>query len=325
MRLGISGGILFWIFHRIFEKTPPHQFWQTMAAISPAWMAAAIGLAGLNCLIGIVRWHALLRVQGLSLGWGKTAGIFFIGAFFNTFMLGVTGGDVSKAYYAARETHHKRTEAVITVMVDRLVGLLGMLVFSVSILTFNSRFLLTESTMELRLAALTVLAFMFGVITVMALGFWRSLPKRVRPLGWLLERIPAAIKEILKKAAEAYQVYASHPKVIMRTLLLSVCVHIVATLVTVAIANGLGLTAVSVGTFFLVLPLINCLTAIPITLSGLGMREGLYYVLFGAFGLSREEAVSLSLLYFVAGLVWNLMGGVVFMFWRKKEHLPPPA
>ena len=43
--------------------------------------------------------------------------------FFNAFLLGSTGGDLLKAYYAARETHHKKTEAVVTVFVDRIIGL----------------------------------------------------------------------------------------------------------------------------------------------------------------------------------------------------------
>ena len=47
--------------------------------------------------------------------------------FFNAFLLGSTGGDLLKAYYAARETHHRKTEAVVTVLVDRLIGLFSML------------------------------------------------------------------------------------------------------------------------------------------------------------------------------------------------------
>ena len=79
-------------------------------------------LVGLALLFGVVRWRIVLAAQGLHLPLGRATRISFVAQFFNSFLLGSTGGDLIKAYYAARETHHKKTEAVTTVFVDRLVG-----------------------------------------------------------------------------------------------------------------------------------------------------------------------------------------------------------
>jgi hypothetical protein len=72
------------------------------------------------------------------LSWGRATGITFVAQFFNSFLLGSTGGDVIKALYAARETHHKKTEAVVTVFVDRLLGLWAMLFFAALMMIPNA-------------------------------------------------------------------------------------------------------------------------------------------------------------------------------------------
>src|SRR3989442_10980204 len=78
---------------------------------------------GLTILLGVVRWRMVLRVHGIDLSLGRASEISLVAHFFNSFLLGSTGGDLLKAYYAARETHHKKTEAVVTVAVCAVPGL----------------------------------------------------------------------------------------------------------------------------------------------------------------------------------------------------------
>ncbi len=303
-----------WIFRRIFEKNSPEKFWATVSGVQPGWALAALASCGLMCGFAIVRWHAILRVQGLNLGWGRTSGIFFIGAFFNTFMLGATGGDISKAYYVARETKHKQAEAVATVIVDRVIGLLALLVFCTVFLTINASYLLREADAGLRGAAFAVILLMVGAVASVAM----SLSTKLRE--WLLKWLPPRFQEVLRRAAEAYQGYIHHPGVVAQTFGLSLGVHTCTTLISVLLAFGMGLVDVSVGKFFLILPLINFLAAMPVSLMGLGVREALYEKLLGPLGLELHEAVVLSLLFFVTTLLWNLVGGVIFLLWREREH-----
>src|SRR6185369_13725757 len=87
-------------------------------------------IVGLGIVLGIMRWRTLLSAGGFQLSFGRATEISFVAHFFNSLMLGTVGGDVMKAYYAARETHHRKTEAVVTVLVDRVIGLWAMLVFA---------------------------------------------------------------------------------------------------------------------------------------------------------------------------------------------------
>lgn len=279
-----------------------------------------MAMVGVCFGLGISRWHALLKVQGLAVPWERAAGIFFIGAFFNSFMLGVTGGDISKAYYVARETHHKRTEAVVTIVVDRIIGLLGMILFCLLVVALNLGFLIRAADVRLRLATVVVLLAMLGTVACAAFGFWKSLPQKLPLIGWLRERIPLGMREVLGRAAQAYQMYARHPRTVLYALALSLGVHAATTAVTVAVAQGMSGIEVPLRHLFLALPLINFLTAIPISIGGLGVREGLHVGLLVPLGISEAQAVGLSLLYFGCTLLWNLAGGAVFLFWKK-----PPA
>src|SRR5207247_5591605 len=133
----------------------PPRLWSTLTMINPGAFSVSVLLMGLTIVLGIARWRMVLRVHGFELSWSRAAEISFVAHFFNSFLLGSTGGDLMKAYYAARETHHKKTEAVVTVFVDRLVGVWAMLLFAGLIMLPNLGLLFVQS--KLRRLALTIL------------------------------------------------------------------------------------------------------------------------------------------------------------------------
>src|SRR5438046_8549403 len=121
---------------------------------------------GVTIVLGICRWRMVLRVHGLDLSPGRATEISFIAHFFNSFMLGSTGGDLLKAYYAARETHHKKAEAVVTVIVDRLLGLFAMLLFACLMMLPNLALLQEHK----RLAALSVVLLLMPIRCALGRG-----------------------------------------------------------------------------------------------------------------------------------------------------------
>ena len=92
----------------------------TLGRVHPGWLALSLACMGATLGFGVWRWRMVLRVHGLHLTFGRALRISLIAQFFNAFLLGSTGGDLMKAYYAARQTDHKKTEAVVTVLADRL-------------------------------------------------------------------------------------------------------------------------------------------------------------------------------------------------------------
>lgn len=298
----------------IVWKIGPRGLWAVFTTISPIWFLLSMVCFSMVCLLGIVRWRSILKVQGLNLTFSRTTSIFFIGHFFNAFMLGATGGDVIKAWYVAHETHHKKAEAVITVVVDRLIGLLALFVIALVMMgiyydrVFKDRRLIGFSIFTL----LVVLATVVGTI----LGLWKGFADKIPRLRWLLEKLPKY--DMLRRMVESFRLYASHPGVLAETMFQSFGVHFFVMLSIVCIARGLHITSVRLVDYFLYLPIINTIASVPISFSGFGVREGMYVSMFAQVGVPAVQALALSLLGYIVSLLWSIVGGGFFLTHRKE-------
>jgi uncharacterized protein (TIRG00374 family) len=232
-------------------------------------------------------------------------------------MLGGTGGDVVKAYYAAQETHHKKAEAVMTVIIDRLVGLVGMFTVAALMMLLNIRLLFTND--QLRPMAVTVVGILGFLIFCLFIGFWPGLgtflhrwrerlfhgTAFMRSLESLFgssrlqhwrERF-TSVRNSIKKMIGAYQAYASHKPALIQTFLLSLVTHISLILSVLCLGESLHII-VNRQFYFLMVPAIMCIASIPITISGLGLREALFVAAFNVGGVSEDKALLLSLMTF---------------------------
>ena len=92
----------------------------------------------------------------------------------------------------------------------------------------------------------------------------------------------------------------------------------------VALGFGLGLP---MGEHFqvllLIVPAIICISALPITPSGIGVRENLYVWLLSAtaIGIEAQDALTLSILAFAGSLLWSLIGGAMYLAFRSRNSL----
>src|SRR5258708_17683032 len=113
----------------IYLFSSPEKRAQMGAAFSradPHWMLIGLPVAFVGEIANIIRWKILLRVQGMRIGWLRLAQLFFVGLFFNLFMPGYTGGDFARLFYSMREFPDRKKEAVLTIVMDRLIGMLAL-------------------------------------------------------------------------------------------------------------------------------------------------------------------------------------------------------
>jgi uncharacterized membrane protein YbhN (UPF0104 family) len=144
-------------------------------------------LALVVCLLSVVmtflRWYVLVRAQDLPFTLPNALRLGMVGYFFSTFLPGSVGGDIIKAACIARE-QSRRTVAVATVLLDRAIGLWGLL-WLVALL--GGAFLATGQLGALvtepdAAAALRAIAVGAGVLAVTSLALW-LLPKLGGPLA----------------------------------------------------------------------------------------------------------------------------------------------
>jgi len=296
----------------------PAELWQKISRVAPAALAASLVCVLLTILLNVARWRMVLRVQGLDLSWGRATGITFVAQFFNAFLLGSTGGDVIKAFYAARETHHKKTEAVVTVFVDRLLGLWAMLLFAALMMIPNAGLLRRHR--ELGLPALFILAMLGGATVVLGVAFWSGLSRRFPRARHWLRRFPKG--ELLERSLDSCRHFGKSKGFLAKAIGLSLVVNAACVLQMALLSAGMN-ASVSFSDWLVIVPMIFCIAALPITPSGLGVRENLFVLMLAVpeIGVPKTTALSLSLLAYAGSLFWSLAGGIVYLGLKKKEHL----
>lgn len=340
-RAGLCALLLLWIVHSIFVnearqkhgaesfakfprterwkegwKIGPSQLARTLGTVHPFYFAASILLMGSTLALGVVRWRLALKVQGLDLRWGRAVEISLVAHFFNSVLLGSNGGDVMKAWYAARETHHKKTEAVLTVVVDRLIGLWAMLLFACAMMVLNLRLMLDNSW--LRLLAIVIFAMMVAGSVVLSMAFWGGISKRWSGARAWLRRLPRGAW--LENILDSCRLFGRAPFFVTRSLGVSMLLNAACVAQFIVISQGMGLS-ISPALMFVAVPVVICISALPVTPNGLGLRENLFVQMLAVIGVDPTSALSLSLLAYAGSLFWSLVGGMVYLVLKDRHHL----
>ena len=305
LQAAITIGLLYWIFHNPETRAGMAK---ALREANLMWLVPGVLSVGFACLLQTERWRLLMKVQGISMGWIRTLRVYFIGLFFNLFLLGATGGDVVKIFYAIRETASKKSAAFLSVLVDRMMGLLGLVAITAVLVAF--RYQLLKEKPALLSACAGIMALMVGIVIA---GFFVD---RFHLAKKLPKRLPFHAK--ILEFATAFSIYARDGKTMALTFALSIFAHLLNFLAFYFAARAFNLFTQPSGILdvFSVLPIINTITALPISLSGVGVREELFKQLFSLFGVGGDYAYMISISGFMMTVFWALIGGLVYLLYR---------
>lgn len=276
------------------------------------WLLAGFALC-LPPLLGcMARWKSILEAQSMHLRWRTVNSIFFIGLFFNSFMIGPTGGDVIKALYTARETNQRKTEAVTTIFIDRIIGLLviALLVATMILLRWHY-FMEHEASRPFVWPALIACALLLGGgLIAFSIHLFEVFP-------WLrvLNRIPfvGKVMETAERVYNAFYICRRNPKLLLKVVLQSLMIQLLFVAATWCVGQCLSLRVPFID-YLTFGPLIGLVSAIPITPGGLGIREGASKLLWSAAGVDADKAILLAFIPYVFLVIWGLPGGLLFLF-----------
>ena len=309
LKIAITASILAFLASRLpLNEIPAH-----FTKINGACLVAAWLVLGLAILISNARWKILLYVQGIRVGFGKLLQISLIGQFFNAFLLGATGGDIVMISYVMRETTEDRTRAGFSVVVDRFVGIASLLVWMLVTMPFlmnrlDSRdgfariitFMIQAAAVGLLAMLLVVLLFSYAGVRAVLKEFLSSLKFGSKAV--IL--VDAVAQHFVRHRAAGWAVLVG---LVVAPFLIGAAWFA---------ARAIGLNA-SYGDLLAVLPLVFVISSLPISLGGLGPREGIIAVLFPAFGIvdvgNSAFAVTFSLLWYFLTISWSLVGAMVYL------------
>jgi len=254
------------------------------------------------------RWWLLLRAQGIRVSFWTAHKLTFIGMFFNNFIPGPTGGDVAKAYYVARGAK-RRTPAVVTVLVDRVLGIVALALIALSVLVPQYD---EPAYREMSF-------FVFGLLGLLILFGAVFFSRRIRAflrLDAVLDRLPGS--GLLRKVNDAVFQWRQHKMALVWGLVLSIANQMGIQAMMWILAAGLHVTSrsgadVPLADYMVVLPVAFIGSALPVLPGSWGLRETLFAVCFHFVGVDRNPAVALSVMNGMVAVVWSLLGGLYFL------------
>ncbi|HHX43430.1 MAG TPA: flippase-like domain-containing protein [Chloroflexi bacterium] len=276
------------------------QVWGALASARWADLAIALLLYQVGIIVRAYRWQALLRAFGITASLPRLTRLYYVGMFFNSFLPSGFGGDVVRMVELSQDGADTSL-AISTVLVDRIMGLLVLFVMALIALPFSWQ--LVPATVTLALLAL-IAGVALGIYLLLNRPLVEALARRLPPVGKLLARPTIAA------------LYASFHRYDRPALVRAAAASLVFNLSLIVTQAYLGRAVgvhLSLGYFFLFVPILSSLLTLPISISGFGVREGGYVVLFGQAGVAAPQAVAMSLLFYAVNALTGLVGGVLYL------------
>lgn len=299
VKILVSGGLILWLYSRVNLG----EILSVFSTVKPGLILLILLLFFLNTLLSSIKWRILLHADGIEVPLRTLLMSYLVGTFFNLFLPSNIGGDAYRIYdigkYSARTAN-----TFASVFADRLSGFVALVVLGLAATCGAYRVLPDKTLILVVLLVFVAILFALWAITHERLLRWGMRITRVDRIG--------ALVRFFDKFMGSIRVYRTHPGLLGKVLGISFCFQFTAIFCIWLIARALHIDA-SLLLFFAFVPIISLLEALPISVYGLGIRDGSYVFFFGHAGVGEPEALAMALLYVGLTLVYALTGGVIFM------------
>jgi uncharacterized protein (TIRG00374 family) len=282
----------------------------TLAGISWTWYLPAFLLFLGNILLRAYRWYVLVIALQQDVSYDRLLYLYFLGFFFNNFIPSGFGGDVVKVLALQRD-QGGGAEALSSVVMDRLTGLIGSASIALIVLAWNG----VQARFGGRATELNLPSFLLLITALVSTGIPAGflLIRWIDPLELLSTHLPLTRRITthpgLQKFVRTIRCYP--PRALLRALSVSLPFTVGLVAIQYGIARALAVD-VPFYLFFLFVPIIAIINTLPISFNGLGMREGVYQFLFVPAGVSGASAIAMSLAFYFLRVVAGLIGGLLY-------------
>lgn len=314
LKMAVSLGLLYWFIST--DRLPLEQM-----RMLAQWHVIALGLLliGVNLTLSSERWRAILHSQGFYARFFPTLKMTLVGNFFSFFMPGGVGGDVIKAYYVVQNLDKNKSQAVATVIFDRILGLFTMVLMAFVACLVEYEFLLQNPTVRSFFVILTLITTAF--LTLFFL-LWSRRTVFVR--DFILAKV-TRIPFLYRNLRRVNQ-FGLRKRQFVQIIALSFLAQAVSIVFFISIANALGFVDIPLAVFLFVVPMGFIATALPISPGGIGVGQAAFFFLFN-LALGRETEVgSVVITAFQAFLLaYGLIGAILYVFIRQHLAIHDPT
>jgi uncharacterized membrane protein YbhN (UPF0104 family) len=311
LKVLVSVVLLAWVLRAVFAREGVDALGARFVALDGAAVVAAVLLHVLSVLLGIVRWDALLRARGHALRFVFLARSYLVGRFAGAFTPSTAGLDVVRTLDVRRATGSVTVGAAV-LAAEKAVGVLGLALVCAALAVSGGEILPRGPALACAaLAAVAALALLAALARPARLApLFSPLPARMRGrvLAWLEALPPAGLA----------------PRTLAKAVALGLCAHLAVSAVYVATGRALGVTASPLA-LLIVGNAIVVATLLPISVGGIGVREGVAVALLARIGVDPADATLLALLGYLTGQVPAVVGGLLTLVPAPDSAARPPA
>lgn len=251
-------------------------------------------------VVSNIKWSLILKAYESFVPFKELCAMYLKGMFFSMFLPGVYGGDFVRAYHISRYTE-KKVEGVMSVILERLTGLWGMILILLLAILYEPT--VVPSSIRFWSMILSVV-FLVGFFLV----FSKQVLKKIKVFS---ELIGGKISSIIGGTLDSLDILANK-RVVFFVLMYSLVFQFLVTATNYMIALSLG-AEISFVCLLVSIPIISLFSMIPITFNGIGVRDISYIGILGLYGVERETAFSIGLIAFMMGVLMSLFGGILYL------------
>lgn len=302
LRMVVSAGIILYL----VMKLDLGQIGMHLKSLKlvPLLLAAAADF--LMICTNSLRWKVLLKAKGIALSLPRLIYYYLVGIFFSAFLPTSVGGDFARVVGVATASG-RRADTFASVVVERLMGFFVLIPICLIAIPFVSGSI--EDIRPLLVIGVAGLLIFLAAYLVLLRPVARRISMLFDPLFNIFSRF--RIREKLEKAYEAIVTYRGSRGAVVGGFALSVSSRLLWVLGCYFVARAFSLE-ISFATLLVVVPVVELARAIPISLSGIGVREAAFVALLGQFGVGENIAFAYGLVVYFVFFVFSIIGGVLY-------------
>lgn len=297
----------------LYRKVSWADLREVFTGMNPAWLALIYALLLINTCISSFKWRMFLRADNIRIPFLSLVRKYLIGSFFSMFLPSNIGGDAYRVYAVARKGS-STARSFASVLADRMSGFIAVVV-----LGFVFCVIARNELPDRRILLIPIGAFLL-LCGVLAVLFEQRFARRA--LHWRLIARSPRLQKFGHGLLDTVRLYRQSPALLFRVMALSFVFQFNAIVILYCLSRALGLE-VEFHYFCMYVPIITLLEALPISIFGLGIRDGSYVYFFVPVGLLHHEALVLALAYVFVAVTYCASGGVLFALQRHKPHVQP--
>jgi uncharacterized protein (TIRG00374 family) len=272
--------------------------------VAPLLLAAAADLVMIST--NALRWQVLLKAKDIDMSLPRLVYYYLVSIFWSAFLPTSVGGDFARIVAVAGATG-RRADAFASVVVERLMGFFVLIpICLISIPFVAGRISNARALLVIGLAGLLIFLAAYAMLLRPVA---RRLSRLLDPVFRLFSRFK--LRERLEKAYEAIVLYRGCRRAVVLGFALSVASRLIWVVGCYFIAWAFSLE-LPFAALLVVVPVVELARAIPISLSGLGVREAAFVALLSEFGVGENLAFAYGLVVYFVFFVFSIVGGILY-------------